>query len=106
MNLTCVSVCTGFIGLASELSTIVQQWKYKDNDDDQLFYTRIYLDRMQRVSCCQGDLHQITQEMEPTPFASAACLTVALNQEVDFITKLSDGVDNVNVARASRLNST
>uniref|UniRef100_A0A8C4GN35 procollagen-lysine 5-dioxygenase n=1 Tax=Dicentrarchus labrax TaxID=13489 RepID=A0A8C4GN35_DICLA len=38
----------GFIGFASDLSTIVQQWKYKDNDDDQLFYTRIYLDKIQR----------------------------------------------------------
>lgn len=42
--------CSGFIGYAVELSTIVQQWKYKDNDDDQLFYTRIYLDKTQRVS--------------------------------------------------------
>lgn len=39
----------GFIGFASELSTIVQQWKYKDHDDDQLFYTRIYLDQAQRT---------------------------------------------------------
>uniref|UniRef100_A0A3Q4B8Z0 procollagen-lysine 5-dioxygenase n=1 Tax=Mola mola TaxID=94237 RepID=A0A3Q4B8Z0_MOLML len=39
----------GFIGFAVELSTIVQQWKYKDNDDDQLFYTRIYLDKTQRT---------------------------------------------------------
>uniref|UniRef100_A0A8C4EJN4 procollagen-lysine 5-dioxygenase n=2 Tax=Dicentrarchus labrax TaxID=13489 RepID=A0A8C4EJN4_DICLA len=39
----------GFIGFASDLSTIVQQWKYKDNDDDQLFYTRIYLDKIQRT---------------------------------------------------------
>lgn len=39
----------GFIGFASDLSTIVQQWKYKDNDDDQLFYTKIYLDKTQRT---------------------------------------------------------
>ncbi|KAM6960302.1 LOW QUALITY PROTEIN: multifunctional procollagen lysine hydroxylase and glycosyltransferase LH3 [Tautogolabrus adspersus] len=39
----------GFIGFASDLSTIVQQWKYKDNDDDQLFYTKIYLDKIQRT---------------------------------------------------------
>uniref|UniRef100_A0A7N9AMV3 procollagen-lysine 5-dioxygenase n=1 Tax=Mastacembelus armatus TaxID=205130 RepID=A0A7N9AMV3_9TELE len=39
----------GFIGFAPELSEIVQQWKYKDNDDDQLFYTRIYLDKTQRT---------------------------------------------------------
>ncbi|XP_023253257.1 procollagen-lysine,2-oxoglutarate 5-dioxygenase 3-like [Seriola lalandi dorsalis] len=39
----------GFIGFAADLSTIVQQWKYKDNDDDQLFYTKIYLDKTQRT---------------------------------------------------------
>ncbi|XP_067301470.1 multifunctional procollagen lysine hydroxylase and glycosyltransferase LH3 [Pseudorasbora parva] len=38
----------GFIGFAPEIHAIVQQWKYKDNDDDQLFYTRIYLDKEQR----------------------------------------------------------
>ncbi|XP_024120410.1 multifunctional procollagen lysine hydroxylase and glycosyltransferase LH3 isoform X2 [Oryzias melastigma] len=38
----------GFVGFAPDLSTIVQQWKFKDDDDDQLFYTRIYLDRAQR----------------------------------------------------------
>lgn len=39
----------GFIGFAPDLATLVQQWKYKDNDDDQLFYTRIYLDKTQRT---------------------------------------------------------
>ncbi|XP_072314667.1 multifunctional procollagen lysine hydroxylase and glycosyltransferase LH3 isoform X2 [Eucyclogobius newberryi] len=39
----------GFMGLAPELASLVQQWKYKDNDDDQLFYTRIYLDKAQRT---------------------------------------------------------
>ncbi|XP_075941173.1 multifunctional procollagen lysine hydroxylase and glycosyltransferase LH3 [Anarhichas minor] len=39
----------GFIGFASDLSSMVQQWKYKDNDDDQLFYTKIYLDKKQRA---------------------------------------------------------
>ncbi|XP_067325877.1 multifunctional procollagen lysine hydroxylase and glycosyltransferase LH3 [Anolis sagrei] len=34
----------GFIGYASTINRIVQMWKYKDDDDDQLFYTRIYLD--------------------------------------------------------------
>ncbi|XP_073669105.1 multifunctional procollagen lysine hydroxylase and glycosyltransferase LH3 isoform X2 [Paramisgurnus dabryanus] len=38
----------GFIGYAPEIHAIVKQWKYKDNDDDQLFYTRIYLDKDQR----------------------------------------------------------
>ncbi|KAL0970781.1 hypothetical protein UPYG_G00247320 [Umbra pygmaea] len=39
----------GFIGYGPELSAIVQQWKQKDNDDDQLFYTKIYLDKAQRT---------------------------------------------------------
>ncbi|XP_053715986.1 multifunctional procollagen lysine hydroxylase and glycosyltransferase LH3 [Synchiropus splendidus] len=39
----------GFIGYAPELSNMVQQWKFKDNDDDQLFYTKIYLDKAQRT---------------------------------------------------------
>lgn len=44
-----IPVCPGFIGFAPELSAIVQQWKYKDNDDDQLFYTKIYLNKTHRV---------------------------------------------------------
>lgn len=43
------SCSSGFIGYAPEISAIVQQWKYKDSDDDQLFYTRIYLDKTHRV---------------------------------------------------------
>ncbi|XP_056299129.1 multifunctional procollagen lysine hydroxylase and glycosyltransferase LH3 [Pseudoliparis swirei] len=40
----------GFMGFASDVSSMVQQWKYKDNDDDQLFYTKIYLDKKQRAN--------------------------------------------------------
>ncbi|KAM3590698.1 uncharacterized protein V6R79_014517 [Siganus canaliculatus] len=39
----------GFMGFAPDLASMVQQWKWKDNDDDQLFYTRIYLDQKQRA---------------------------------------------------------
>lgn len=39
----------GFMGFAPELAALVQQWKYKDNDDDQLFYSRLYLDKSQRT---------------------------------------------------------
>uniref|UniRef100_A0A8C9STB1 procollagen-lysine 5-dioxygenase n=1 Tax=Scleropages formosus TaxID=113540 RepID=A0A8C9STB1_SCLFO len=38
----------GFIGYAPDIIGIIQQWKQKDNDDDQLFYTNIYLDKVQR----------------------------------------------------------
>lgn len=40
---------TGFIGFAPTIHQIVRQWKYKDDDDDQLFYTRLYLDPGLRV---------------------------------------------------------
>ncbi|XP_006895182.1 PREDICTED: procollagen-lysine,2-oxoglutarate 5-dioxygenase 2 [Elephantulus edwardii] len=38
----------GFIGYAPSISRIVQQWNLQDNDDDQLFYTKIYIDPVQR----------------------------------------------------------
>ncbi|XP_041443636.1 uncharacterized protein LOC495489 isoform X1 [Xenopus laevis] len=38
----------GFIGFAPQIYGMVQLWKYKDNDDDQLFYTKIYLDESLR----------------------------------------------------------
>lgn len=39
----------GFIGFAPIIHQIVRQWKYKDDDDDQLFYTQLYLDPGLRV---------------------------------------------------------
>ncbi|XP_063772039.1 procollagen-lysine,2-oxoglutarate 5-dioxygenase 2 isoform X2 [Pseudophryne corroboree] len=38
----------GFIGYTSNIKQIVQQWTLQDNDDDQLFYTKIYIDELQR----------------------------------------------------------
>ncbi|XP_028650523.1 procollagen-lysine,2-oxoglutarate 5-dioxygenase 2 isoform X2 [Erpetoichthys calabaricus] len=38
----------GIIGYAPYISQIVQQWELQDNDDDQLFYSKIYLDPLQR----------------------------------------------------------
>ncbi|XP_029471734.1 procollagen-lysine,2-oxoglutarate 5-dioxygenase 2 isoform X2 [Rhinatrema bivittatum] len=38
----------GFIGYVSHINQIVQQWNLQDNDDDQLFYTKIYIDQLQR----------------------------------------------------------
>lgn len=45
---------TGFIGFAPTIHQIVRQWKYKDDDDDQLFYTRLYLDPGLRVERGRG----------------------------------------------------
>ncbi|KAA0704961.1 Procollagen-lysine,2-oxoglutarate 5-dioxygenase 2 [Triplophysa tibetana] len=38
----------GFIGYAPYIHNIVNQWNLHDNDDDQLFYTKIYVDPLQR----------------------------------------------------------
>lgn len=40
----------GFIGFASALHKIVTHTVIEDKDDDQLFYTKIYLDPAVRVS--------------------------------------------------------
>ncbi|ETE64099.1 Procollagen-lysine,2-oxoglutarate 5-dioxygenase 2 [Ophiophagus hannah] len=38
----------GFIGYSQNVNDIVQQWDLQDNDDDQLFYTKIYIDPLKR----------------------------------------------------------
>ncbi|XP_037136122.1 procollagen-lysine,2-oxoglutarate 5-dioxygenase 2 isoform X2 [Syngnathus acus] len=38
----------GIIGYAPYINRIVSQWNLHDNDDDQLFYTKIYVDPLQR----------------------------------------------------------
>uniref|UniRef100_A0A8C9L7G2 Procollagen-lysine,2-oxoglutarate 5-dioxygenase 1 n=1 Tax=Pavo cristatus TaxID=9049 RepID=A0A8C9L7G2_PAVCR len=38
----------GFIGYAPSLKKLVEEWKGKDDDSDQLFYTRIFLDPEKR----------------------------------------------------------
>ncbi|KAM7369852.1 hypothetical protein PAMP_011142 [Pampus punctatissimus] len=38
----------GIIGYAPYINRIVSQWNLHDNDDDQLFYTKLYLDPLQR----------------------------------------------------------
>ncbi|XP_054893141.1 procollagen-lysine,2-oxoglutarate 5-dioxygenase 2 isoform X2 [Poeciliopsis prolifica] len=40
----------GIIGYAPYVNKIVSQWDLHDNDDDQLFYTKIYLDPLKRES--------------------------------------------------------
>uniref|UniRef100_A0ACB8FAC0 Uncharacterized protein n=1 Tax=Sphaerodactylus townsendi TaxID=933632 RepID=A0ACB8FAC0_9SAUR len=36
----------GFIGYAPHVNNVVQHWDLQDNDDDQLFYTKIYIDQL------------------------------------------------------------
>ncbi|XP_031422927.1 procollagen-lysine,2-oxoglutarate 5-dioxygenase 1 isoform X2 [Clupea harengus] len=38
----------GFMGYASNLKELVSSWTGKDNESDQLFYTRVYIDPEQR----------------------------------------------------------
>ncbi|EGW10258.1 Procollagen-lysine,2-oxoglutarate 5-dioxygenase 2 [Cricetulus griseus] len=38
----------GFIGYAPYISHLVQEWNLQDNDDDQLFYTKVYIDPVKR----------------------------------------------------------
>lgn len=40
----------GIIGYAPSINRIVSQWDLHDNDDDQLFYTKIYVDPLQRLN--------------------------------------------------------
>lgn len=40
----------GIIGYAPYINRIISQWNLHDNDDDQLFYTKIYLDPLQRLN--------------------------------------------------------
>lgn len=40
----------GIIGYAPSVNRIVSQWDLHDNDDDQLFYTKIYVDPLQRLN--------------------------------------------------------
>ncbi|XP_059498697.1 multifunctional procollagen lysine hydroxylase and glycosyltransferase LH3-like isoform X1 [Stegostoma tigrinum] len=50
----------GFIGYAPVINNVVQQWKFKDDDDDQLFYTKIYLNPKLREKYKMALDHQST----------------------------------------------
>ena len=46
----------GFIGYAGTVSAVVGDHPLEDTDDDQLYYTQIYLDVAQRVSTRNSQL--------------------------------------------------
>ncbi|XP_071184046.1 procollagen-lysine,2-oxoglutarate 5-dioxygenase 2-like isoform X1 [Salvelinus alpinus] len=48
----------GIIGYAPYVNKIVEQWNLHENDDDQLFYTKIYLDSFQRETLNIGLDHK------------------------------------------------
>lgn len=43
-------VTLGFVGYASVIADIIADHQISDTDDDQLYYTEIYLDETKRVS--------------------------------------------------------
>ena len=45
---------TGIVGYAPYINRLVKQWDLHDNDDDQLFYTKLYVDPHQRVRGIQS----------------------------------------------------
>lgn len=44
-------VVTGFIGYAPEVYALISHHEVEDTDDDQLYYTNLYLDEDLRVRC-------------------------------------------------------
>lgn len=40
----------GYIGYASEVAAVISDNSIQDSDDDQLYYTQIYLNQDKRVS--------------------------------------------------------
>lgn len=42
----------GFIGFAPDIYELMSHHNVKDTDDDQLYYTKLYLDKDIRVSIC------------------------------------------------------
>ena len=53
-NLQCVLICLliGYMGYAKDLYDMISHRAIKDTDDDQLYFTNIYLDEKLRVSQC------------------------------------------------------
>ena len=43
---------SGIIGYASDLYTLVTDHEIADSDDDQLYYTELFLNPTTRVCCC------------------------------------------------------
>lgn len=48
----CFFVFIGFMGYAPEIHSLVSHHKVEDTDDDQLYYTKLFLDKDIRVSAC------------------------------------------------------
>lgn len=51
---------SGFIGYLPNIREMVADWKGKDNDSDQLFFTKIYIDPVKRVRFIYCFVHSCT----------------------------------------------
>jgi hypothetical protein len=49
----------GFVGYAPEMYALISDHEVKDRDDDQLYYTELYLDEGLRVSTLQASWYVI-----------------------------------------------
>lgn len=62
------------------MNQIVSQWSLHDNDDDQLFYTKIYLDPLQRVRLLA---HAQRENLIVTKLLTLLSLQQTLNMTLD-----------------------
>lgn len=78
------------MGYAPSINRLVSQWSLHDNDDDQLFYTKVYLDPLQRVSLLAFTPATETSNRENTPPQMSTVFTLSANPQHDFRSQVPD----------------
>lgn len=78
----------GFMGYAPPINQLVSQWSLHDNDDDQLFYTKIYLDPLQRVSLLFYTWNRNIESREN--FTSDVDCSLSANPQHEFRSQVPD----------------
>lgn len=78
------------MGYAPSINRLVSQWSLHDNDDDQLFYTKVYLDPLQRVSLLVFTPATGTSNGENTPPQMSTVFTLSANPQHDFRSQVPD----------------
>ena len=75
MFILCACFDPGFIGYAPELASLVTRGQVKVDDDDQLFYTKLFLDAELRVSCTKhiGEFDQADQFGQTVTCGNLTC---------------------------------
>uniref|UniRef100_A0A8C7KR50 procollagen-lysine 5-dioxygenase n=1 Tax=Oncorhynchus kisutch TaxID=8019 RepID=A0A8C7KR50_ONCKI len=75
----------GIIGYAPYVTKIVEQWNLHENDDDQLFYTKIYLDPQQRVNTVRVRVRNTVYDTLPVVVHGNANTKMYLNYLGNYI---------------------